>query len=89
MIIETIFNLLFGIVNLIISLIPTLPGLDENSLSSLHSALDTIFSNATLLGFFFPINLAKMLLEIVIVILTAYNVYKLAIWVVTWIKSHD
>lgn len=86
MILEAIFNLLFGLVNLIIGLIPPLP---ESSLDSLHSALDTIFSNAQLLGFFFPIELGKLLLEIVILVLTAYNVYKLALWVVTWIKSHD
>lgn len=89
MILEAIFNLLFGLVNLIIGLIPPLPSLPESSLDSLHSALDTIFSNAQLLGFFFPIELGKLLLEIVILVLTAYHVYKLALWVVTWIKSHD
>ncbi len=88
MIIEALFNLLFGLVKLIFSLIPPLPGLDENALTSLHEALDTIFNNANLLGFFFPIDLAKMLLEIVIIILTAYETYKLALWVITWVKSH-
>lgn len=89
MILEAIFTLLFGLINIILGLLPKFPSLADSDIASLNSALDTIFDNATLLGFFFPINLAKNLLKIVIVIVSAYHVYKLALWVITWIKSHD
>lgn len=89
MIIEAIFNLLFGLINLIIGLLPHIPDFDENMLSDFHSALETIFDNTGLLGFFFPIATIKVLLPLVIIAVNFEHIYHGALWVVTWIKSHN
>lgn len=89
MIIEALFNLIFGLVNLILSMLPSLPNFDESLLADFNAALDTIFSNAQLLGFFFPIETIKVYIPLVLLVINFEHIYNLALWVITWIKSHN
>lgn len=89
MIIETLFNLIFGLINLVFNLLPSLPDFSENMLTDFHTALETIFDNTGLLGFFFPISSIKLFIPLVILVINFEHVYNAALWVITWIKSHD
>lgn len=88
MIIEAIFNLIFGLVTTLLNLLPSLPDFNENMLSDFHTALETIFDNAGLLGFFFPISTIKVLLPLVILVINFEHIYHASIWVINWIKEH-
>ena len=88
MIIQALFDIILGLLDLIISLLPSLPDFDENMLSDFHTALTTIFDNTGLLGFFFPISSIKIFIPLVIIALNFENIYHMLMWVVTWIKSH-
>lgn len=89
MIIEALFNLIFGLVNLIINLLPSLPDFDESLLADFNAALDTIFENAYMLGFFFPIDTIKVYIPLILLVINFEHIYNLAMWVITWIKSHN
>lgn len=89
MIIEALFNLIFALVNLILNLLPELPNFDENLLDNFHLALQTIFDNTGLLGFFIPISTIKVLIPLVILVLNFEHIYHFALWVISWIKSHN
>lgn len=89
MIVQALFDIIFGLVNLIISLLPSLPNFDESLLADFNTTIDTIFNNASLLGFFFPISTIKVYIPLVLLVVNFEYVYNLAMWVVTWIKSHN
>ena len=89
MIIEALFNLIFGLVNLILTLLPNLPNFDESLLVDFNTALDTIFDNASLLGFFFPIDTIKLYIPLVLLVINFEHIYHLSLWVISWIKPHN
>lgn len=89
MIVEALFNLIFGLVNLILGLLPSLPDFDESLLLDFHTALQTIFDNTDLLGFFFPISTIKILIPLVLLVINFEHIYNFALWVITWIKPHE
>lgn len=89
MILEAVFNLLFGLINMVLGLLPKLPNFDSSLLADFNSMLDTIFDNASLLGFFFPIAAAKVYIPLVLLVVNFEHVYNLCLWVITWIKSHN
>lgn len=88
MIIELLFNLIFGLINFILDLLPSVPNFDPALLNDFNYVLDLIFENAKLLGFFFPVNTIKVYLPLVLIVINFEHIYNLAMWVVTWIKSH-
>lgn len=89
MIIEKLFDLIFGVVELILDILPDLPSFDETLLDDFRFVLDTIFDNAHLLGFFFPIDTIKLLIPLSLIVVNFNHVYRGALWVVSWIKSHN
>ena len=89
MIIEALFNLVFGLINLILNMLPSLPDFDTNLLTNFHNALQTIFDNTGLLGFFIPIDTIKTLIPLVILVLNFEHIYHFALWVISWIKNHN
>ncbi len=88
MIIEALFNLIFGILDGLFSILPSIPDFDTNMLSDFHTALQTIFDNAGLLGFFFPIASIKVLIPLVILVINFEHIYHGFMWVLTWFKEH-
>lgn len=89
MIVEALFNLIFGLVNLIIDLLPSLPSFDGSLLVDFNNALDIIFENAKLVGFFFPVETVKVYIPLVLLVINFEHIYNLSMWVITWIKSHN
>lgn len=89
MIVEALFNLIFGLLNFILNLLPEMPSFDTSLLTDFHTALQTIFDNISLLGFFFPISTIKILIPLVILVINFEHVYNFARWIITWIKNHN
>lgn len=88
MIVQALFNLIFGLINFILGLLPSLPNFNESSLSDFNQTLDIIFDNAGLLGFFFPISTIKVYIPLVLLAINFEHIYKISIWVISWFKSH-
>lgn len=82
MILEAVFNLIKGILNILFGILPTIPNLPDNLHNSISSFFDLIFENATLLGLFVRIDTLKVLLPIVIVIMSFDKLYKFTMWII-------
>ncbi len=81
MILEGILNLIKALLKVILGILPDLPSMSDNLLSSLNLVTDTIFGNANFLGFFIRISTIKFIIPMVILVMNFEHIYHFAIWV--------
>lgn len=83
MVISGLFDLIKGLVNLVLSIFPNLPDVPSEFSEIINYVLDLIFeSGASILGLFVHINTIKILVPLVIVIVNFEQIYKLIMWIV-------
>ena len=80
MILETLLNLVFGLLKIVFGFI-SLPAFPVRLSSSIDTFLNLIFDNVTLLGFFIrPLTLTSVV-PILIILLNFDYVYKIIMWI--------
>lgn len=89
MILENFLNILLSSIEVILSILPDMPSLPDELLSSAYSFIDLIFDNVGLLGLFIPISTIKVVVPLVLVIVNFDKIYKLTIWVLNKIPKLD
>lgn len=89
MILANLFNILLSSIEVVLSLLPDIPSLPEELLSSAYSFIDLIFDNVGLLGLFIPISTIKVVVPLVLVIVNFDKIYKLTLWVLNKIPKLD
>lgn len=81
MILEAIFNLVKGLLELIFALLPDVPDLDITLLDSLTTFIEYVFNNLGLLGFFIRISTIKALVPLIIIAANFEHIYHFALWI--------
>lgn len=89
MILENLLNILLSSIEVILSILPDMPSLPDELLSSAYSFIDLIFDNVGLLGLFIPISTIKVVVPLVLVIVNFEKIYKLTLWVLNKIPKLD
>lgn len=89
MILENFLNILLSSIEVILSILPDMPSLPDELLSSAYSFIDLIFDNVGLLGLFIPISTIKVVVPLVLVIVNFDKIYKLTLWVLSKIPKLD
>lgn len=89
MILENLLNILLSSIEVILSILPDMPSLPDELLSSAYSFIDLIFDNVGLLGLFIPISTIKVVVPLVLVIVNFDKIYKLTMWVLNKIPKLD
>ena len=89
MILENFLNILLSSIEVILSILPDMPSLPDQLLSSAYSFIDLIFDNVGLLGLFIPISTIKVVVPLVLVIVNFDKIYKLTMWVLNKIPKLD
>lgn len=89
MILENFLNILLSSIEVILSILPDMPSLPDELLSSAYSFIDLIFDNVGLLGLFIPISTIKVVVPLVLVIVNFDKIYKLTMWVLNKIPKLD
>lgn len=89
MILENFLNILLSSIEVILSILPDIPSLPDELLSSAYSFIDLIFDNVGLLGLFIPISTIKVVVPLVLVIVNFDKIYKLTMWVLNKIPKLD
>lgn len=89
MILANLFNILLSSIEVVLSLLPNLPSLPDELLSSAYSFIDLIFDNVGLLGLFIPISTIKVVVPLVLVIVNFDKIYKFTLWVLNKIPKLD
>ncbi len=89
MILENFLNILLSSIEVILSILPDIPSLSDELLSSAYSFIDLIFDNVGLLGLFIPISTIKVVVPLVLVIVNFDKIYKLTMWVLNKIPKLD
>lgn len=89
MILENFLNILLSSIEVILSILPDIPSLPDELLSSAYSFIDLIFDNVGLLGLFIPISTIKVVVPLVLVIVNFDKIYKLTLWVLNKIPKLD
>lgn len=89
MILENLLNILLSSIEVILSILPDMPSLPDELLSSAYSFIDLIFDNVGLLGLFIPISTIKVVVPLVLVIVNFDKIYKLTMWVLNKIPKFD
>ena len=89
MILENLLNILLSSIEVILSILPDMPSLPDELLSSAYSFIDLIFDNVGLLGLFIPISTIKVAVPLVLVIVNFDKIYKLTLWVLNKIPKLD
>lgn len=89
MILENLLNILLSSIEVILSILPDIPSLPNELLSSAYSFIDLIFDNVGLLGLFIPISTIKIVVPLVLVIVNFDKIYKLTLWVLNKIPKLD
>lgn len=89
MILENLLNILLSSIEVILSILPDIPSLPDELLSSAYSFIDLIFDNVGLLGLFIPISTIKVVVPLLLVIVNFDKIYKLTMWVLNKIPKLD
>ena len=89
MILENLLDILLSSIEVILSILPDIPSLPDELLSSAYSFIDLIFDNVGLLGLFIPISTIKVVVPLVLVIVNFDKIYKLTMWVLNKIPKLD
>lgn len=89
MILQDFLNILLSSVEVILSILPDIPSLPDELLSSAYSFIDLIFDNVVLLGLFIPISTIKVVVPLVLVIVNFDKIYKVTMWVLNKIPKLD
>lgn len=89
MILENLLNILLSSIEVILSILPDMPSLPDELLSSAYSFIDLIFDNVGLLGLFIPISTIKVVVPLVLVIVNFDKIYKLTMWVLNKLPKFD
>lgn len=89
MILENLLNILLSSIEVILSILPDIPSLPDDLLSSAYSFIDLIFDNVGLLGLFIPISTIKVVVPLVLIIVNFDKIYKLTMWVLNKIPKLD
>lgn len=79
MIIESILNLLSGVITTVFGLLPNIPKLELTN--SIEVAFSTIFDNLQLLGVFIRPATIKLIIPVFIVIYNFEYIYKITLWI--------
>lgn len=80
MILETLLNLVFGLLKIVFGWI-NIPAFPEDFTTSINTFLDLIFNNLTLLGFFIRPTTIMISVPILIILLNFEDVYKITMWI--------
>lgn len=80
MILETLLNLVFGLLKIVFGFI-SLPAFPVSLSSSIDTFLNLIFDNVTLLGFFIRPLTLTIVVPILIILLNFDYVYKIIMWI--------
>lgn len=80
MILESLLNLVFGLLRVAFGWINT-PAFPESLTTSINSFLDIIFNNITLVGFFIRPATIMVVIPILIILLNFDVVYKTTMWI--------
>lgn len=81
MIIELLFGLLKGFVMIVLNLFDLLPALPLTITTNLNSFFTVIFGYASLVSFFFPLDIAILLLTLYLAIENFDDIYKITMFV--------
>mgnify|MGYP001128038829 CR=1 FL=1 len=81
MLLEVFFSLCLGVLHWLFVLIPDIPNFNVTILEDLTGFINLIFDNLSLLGFFFDIEMMKLMIPLIIIVINFEHVYHLAIWV--------
>ena len=83
MIVTAIFNLIKGLVNLVLSIFPNIPQAPESFQEVIDYILNLIFESCVpILSIFVHINTIKIIVPILVVLFTFPFAYKIAMWVI-------
>ena len=81
MIIQSILNLVFGLLQVCFGWI-NLPSFPEGLTNTIDNFLDLIFNNLTILGFFIRPQTITIVIPILIILLNFDKVYKFTMWII-------
>lgn len=81
MILETLLNLVFGLLKIVFGWI-SLPAFPEALTGSIDTFLSLIFDNLNLLGFFIRPTTLTLVIPILIILINFDHVYKFTMWIV-------
>lgn len=83
MIVKGLFDLIKGLINLVLSIFPNLPDAPQEFQNIIDYVLDLIFeSGASILSLFVHINTIKIIVPILLVIVNFEQIYKMIMWIV-------
>ena len=89
MILESILEVVYQLLNLIFLLIPDIPPLEISLLADLNSFIDLIFDNLGLLGFFIDISTLKALVPLLVIVYNFEHIYHFLMWCLNKIPYID
>ena len=81
MIFQVIFDMVKVLLNLIFSILPSIPNLPQSALDGIDTVLDLIFDNLGLLSFFVNISTIKIIIPIFIALMAFDKIYAFTMWV--------
>ena len=68
MLVEALGNLGVQILNAVLNILDVLPDMPQTVVSALSNFFDLVFDNCSLIGFFVPLPLVKVLLPLVVLL---------------------
>lgn len=81
MLIEALGNLGIKVLNAVLNVLDVLPDMPVEVVNALNSFFKLVFDNCSLIGFFVPLGLVKVLLPLVLLVVNFEHVYAGVMWV--------
>lgn len=83
MIVESLHNIIYFILNFILSIIPDLPDLPQNLHDTLINFVDLIFNyGGNFIGLFVRISTLKVVLPLLILAINFDKIYEVIMWII-------
>lgn len=82
MIISALLSVIGGILNFLFNLLPDLPQLPSLIITTINNVVNLIFDNVSVIGFFIPLNVVKVLIPLVIIVVNFRYIYGIIMWII-------
>ena len=81
MLVEALGNLGVQVLNAVLNILDVLPDMPQAVVSALGNFFDLVFDNCSLIGFFVPLPLVKILLPLVVLVVNFEHIYAGVMWI--------
>ena len=81
MLVEALGNLGGQVLNAVLNILDVLPDMPQTVVSALSNFFDLVFGNCSLIGFFVPLPLVKVLLPLVVLVVNFEHIYAGVMWI--------